>query len=108
MRWARPGVQMGIGSFKTASFGTAYGGQLVCIPLSRCALLAGIAVGIVGCTEAQMNASTPMQGSPPSAAAASGSPRPLTSRGLQEPEVANPTPALPSSRAEIISGNGTL
>src|SRR6185437_12914169 len=99
---------MGNGGLQSASSRVAPRSGLSRTRLFRYALLTGVAAWVSACTEAQMNAPTPMQAPLGPAAAASGSPRPLTSRGLQEPEVANPTPALPSSRAEIISGNGTL
>ena len=77
--------------------------------LFRFALLASVGVGIFACTEAQNNeGATPSQTSSAAAATPSRAPQSLTPGGAREPEVANPTPVVPTPRTQIISGNGVL
>ena len=71
----------------------------------RCFLLAEI-----GCTNPQ---SPPAAGDQPATATATASasaaaPTPLGSATVKAPEVADPTPPVPTERAQIISGTGAL
>ena len=81
-----------------------------CIYVFRYALLAGVSLGISGCTETQINASAAQsaQSSSATAVATSSSPQVLTPQGPKEPEVANSTPPVPAERAQIIGGTGAL
>ena len=75
----------------------------------RYALLVGVSLGISGCSEAQINASTYTAQSPSATAAATpASPQALTPQGSKAPEVANSTPPVPAARAQITGGTGAL
>jgi general secretion pathway protein D len=96
---------MGIGGRQSACLCIARGGRTTHIRLFRYALLASVAFGISACSESQTG--SPTQPSAASATATSRAPQPLTA-GPKEPEVANPTVAVPTPRTQIISGSGVL
>jgi general secretion pathway protein D len=77
---------------------------LVCRAVVGAMLLAGTA-----CTNPQQ-ALSPADEKPVSATAASSTavPKSLTGSPVKEPEVANPTPAVPTERPQTIGGTGTL
>jgi len=77
---------------------------VVCRVTVGAMVLAGAA-----CTNPQQAPSTADQRpASATATAASASPQPLNAQGPKEPEVANPTPPLPTERAQILGGTGAL
>src|SRR5690242_10854777 len=96
---------MGIGGLQSACLCITRGGRLTHIRLFRYALLASVAFGISACSESQTGSPAPPSAA--SATATSRAPQPLTA-GPKEPEVANPTVAVPTPRTQIISGSGVL
>ena len=77
--------------------------RLICRGAVGAMLLAGAA-----CTNPQDAPSADQKPVSATAAASVTAPRSLTGSAVKEPEVANPAPLVPTERAQIIGGTGTL